>query len=324
MNTIYSVIKKANNIYLDHTRTISIFTEKYTPKIEITGQEASDLIKDKLSSKSPCMIARFGGIELSSMCSYRYIITNRSTPFLKKTWDYIHGKVPQFWLDEHSLLMKMNAGFFPATPMNLGKFYDLMLEDMKQLDILGSWVGGEEYFQKELENVKKIFLTDIEPYYHQEPWSEVLEGRKILVIHPFAGTIRKQYEKRELLFNDPRILPKFDLTVFPAVQSIAGKKVPYKDWFQALQFMKDEIEKIDFEIAIIGCGAYGFPLAAHIKRLGKKSVHMGGATQLLFGIIGKRWENWPQITQHINEHWIRPSPLETPENCNKIENGCYW
>lgn len=48
--------------------------------------------------------------------------------------------------------------------------------------------------------------------------------------------------------------------------------------------MKDEIDKQDYDIALIGCGAYGFPLAAHIKRSGKKAIHLGGALQLLFGI----------------------------------------
>ena len=27
----------------------------------------------------------------------------------------------------------------------------------------------------------------------------------------------------------------------------------------------------------LGCGAYGFPLAAHVKRMGKKAIHMGGS-----------------------------------------------
>lgn len=45
-----------------------------------------------------------------------------------------------------------------------------------------------------------------------------------------------------------------------------------------------EIEalKFDFDVAIIGCEAYGFPLAARLKRAGKIVVHMGGATQILF------------------------------------------
>ena len=55
--------------------------------------------------------------------------------------------------------------------------------------------------------------------------------------------------------------------------------------------MKAQIDKEDFDICLIGAGAYGFPLAAYVKRKGKKAVHLGGALQLLFGIKGSRWED---------------------------------
>ena len=32
------------------------------------------------------------------------------------------------------------------------------------------------------------------------------------------------------------------------------------------------------------------PLAAFIKSIGKKAVHLGGSTQILFGIKGERWD----------------------------------
>src|SRR5690606_28576019 len=107
----------------------------------------------------------------------------------------------------------------------------------------------------------------------------------------FNKTIEEQYfKKRTLLFKDQRVLPEFkSLETIQAVQTIAGNNSEFNNWFEALDWMKKEIEKKDFDIAIIGCGAYGFPLAAHVKRLGKKAIHLGGATQLLFGIKGKRW-----------------------------------
>lgn len=313
-------------IYIAITKNESIFTDDFRPIPDITGQDASDLIKKRLSDNSPCMIARFGSLELFCLCSIKYISMNKSTPFVKKAWDYIHGEIPQFWLEEHIQYMSTSPGFFPATIPNIEKFYALMLNDMKEVDILGSWVGGEDYFSAELRKCTKVKLTDIEPYYHTNPWSEVLEGKKILVIHPFKDSIEKQYRKRKLLFKDSRVLPEFTLKVFPAIQSIAGKKVPFSDWFEALAYMKEKIQDIDFDIAIIGCGAYGFPLAAHIKRMGKKSVHMGGATQLLFGIRGRRWEQeqFQYIKSLMNENWIRPNNLETPESSIEIEQGCYW
>lgn len=95
-----------------------------------------------------------------------------------------------------------------------------------------------------------------------------------------------------------------------------------------------EIDKCDYDICLIGCGAYGFPLAAHVKRMNKKAIHMGGSLQLLFGIIGKRWEDpeygyielkkkgcYPQL---INKYWIRPGMKEKPQNAIQVESGCYW
>ena len=40
--------------------------------------------------------------------------------------------------------------------------------------------------------------------------------------------------------------------------------------------MSEEIAKIDFDIALIACGAYGFPLASRIKNMGKIAIHCGG------------------------------------------------
>jgi phytoene dehydrogenase-like protein len=85
-----------------------------------------------------------------------------------------------------------------------------------------------------------------------------------------------------------------------------------------------QINALDFDVAIIGAGAYGLPLAAHIKRLGKKAIQLGGATQILFGIRGRRWDRMPFFQGLYNEHWVRPLPEETPLNFQSVEDGCYW
>lgn len=116
--------------------------------------------------------------------------------------------------------------------------------------------------------------------------------------------------------------------MYKSVQSIAGQKTPYKDWFEALEKMKNDIAKIDFDVAIIGCGAYGLPLAGYIKEeLHKKSIHIGGGTQLLFGIKGKRWEEDYKNSCYrdmFNPNWVYPNENERPKNANCIEGGCYW
>jgi hypothetical protein len=51
---------------------------------------------------------------------------------------------------------------------------------------------------------------------------------------------------------------------------------------------------------------------------------MGGATQLLFGIRGQRWDARKNYQQIINEYWCRPGQEERPETSSKVENNCYW
>lgn len=81
--------------------------------------------------------------------------------------------------------------------------------------------------------------------------------------------------------------------------------------------MEDDISKIDFDIALIGCGAYGMPLAAYIKSMGKQAIHLAGWTQVLFGIIGTRWQNNPRVSKMINEYWIHPSENNIPAEAKK-------
>jgi hypothetical protein len=151
-----------------------------------------------------------------------------------------------------------------------------------------------------------------------------LQGKKVLVIHPFEKSIQQQFFKRKLLFTDPHILPDFELLTIKAVQTLAEEKSKFRNWFEALEHMKNQMDVVDYDVAIIGCGAYGLSLGAHAKRMGKQAIHMGGATQILFGIKGARWDNHPIISKLYNEHWVRPLDDETPGKKNAVEDGCYW
>ncbi|WP_343695573.1 hypothetical protein [Flavobacterium sp.] len=299
----------------------SFFFNQQPP--QYNSQKASDIIKDLLESEKPCMIARFGSVELDCLDCYK----EKQNNLFKRYFRYINENSNTIdWTEEIRKSMLNNAGFFPVDDVNLTKFSQLMLKSISNLDILGSWLQKENNFKIELSDVKTVPLTDLEPYYHKQPWSIALKNKKVLVIHPFVKSIKSQYENRKLLFKNPDVLPDFDLITYKPVQSFAGnhKNIDFKTWFEALEFMKKDIHKIEFDIAIIGCGAYGFPLASFIKEIGKKSIHLGGATQVLFGIKGKRWEEEYDMSAIFNDHWIRPLDVEKPENFLNVENGCYW
>ena len=310
-----SVARKLNKKVF-HT-DISFETDGH---FEYKGEAASNLISKKLLGTEPAMICRFGCFELNCVANY----ARPHQPFYKNAFDFIRGRTNYFWWEKIYENMSVNAGFFPVNYPMTERFCKLMLDDMQQVDVLGSWLKEESLFQNELSRAIKINLADLEPFHHQNPWSVTLKGKTVLVVHPFEESIKSQYTKRGSLFDDERILPEFELKTIKAVQSIANNKTEFADWFSALDFMKNQISNTNFDIAIIGCGAYGFPLAAHVKRMGKKAVHLGGATQLLFGIKGKRWEGQPYISKLMNPHWTNPLPSEYPQNFSKVEKGCYW
>lgn len=287
-------------------------------------EEASNIIYEDLMSSSPVMISRFGANELS--CLINYLDVNRNE---KNIFKYVNSEIRQWWWNKSIISnMHTNAGFFPPTIENIETFCKMMLEDIKEIDILGSWLPNEFVLSKELEQVKRVKLHLLDPYWSKLPWTRALENKNVLVIHPFKESIEYQFNRRTLLFDDQQILPKFNLSTLRAVQSVAGNNCSFDNWFDALNYMKFEIEKRDFDICLIGAGAYGLPLAAHVKRLGKNAIHFGGSLQLLFGIRGKRWETkYGSDFDYgglINDNWIRPSLDEIPKNANNIENGCYW
>jgi len=216
------------------------------------------------------------------------------------------------------------SGFFPLTDEALNRFAVRMAQDARELDVLGSWLAEETRVRHLFPRAMIVPIKDLRPEQHVPPWSRALAGKRVLVVHPFEESIRHQYAKRTLLFPGREVLPEFELLTIKAVQTLGGQSSRFSSWFEALDWMSGEIDKIDYDVAIIGAGAYGFSLAAHIKRAGKKAVHLGGATQLMFGIMGKRWENDASLKPFVNEHWTRPLPSETPAIANKVEDGCYW
>ena len=281
-------------------------------------------IYELLMSEKPSMIARFGAFELATLVNYLGIQIGPN-----KWVNYVQGKELDWWWNKSLInAMHTNAGFFPPTEAKLTQFCELLLQDIPQVDILGSWLENEVYLSEKLQKSEKVQRILTEPFWSNSPWTRALEGKKVLVIHPFVDSIKKQYLQREKLFTK-NVLPEFELITIKAVQSIAGEKNNFSDWFEALSFMKSQMRDTSYDICLVGAGAYGFSLASFAKSQGKIGTHLGGSLQLLFGIRGSRWEkegynatyNYSDL---FNKHWIRPSGNEIPKGALKVENACYW
>ena len=278
------------------------------------GQQGQDRIGELLAGGGPLLVSRLGGVELSCLRFYLEKRRRAQKPY---------GAKLRFALSN-------NAGYFPVDDQAIDAFARMFLDQVRQVDVMGVWFN-------QYENVicnaycgaaELVDFDCLEPFRFANPWSARLAGKRVLVVHPFVESITRQYqEKRALLFPSSQVLPEFELKTIRAVQSIAGTKVGFATWFEAYDHMCQEMAQVDFDICIIGAGAYGLPLAAFAKSLGKQAIHMGGSTQLLFGIKGRRWEEHEhaQSTATLfNEHWVRPLESETPAHKEKVDKGCYW
>lgn len=305
---MYRSIRRINMAFQTNFR----FTYKRHDREMISIEMANKKICEMLKSNDPFMIARFGYTE-AGILTY-YLKSNGQNPHYNRK--YMNSAFK-------------NAGIFPYGEETLNVFCKEMCDSFSSVDSLASWrVPMFDYLENKCTNLKWYGeFGMLESFWAKEaPWTEGLAGKNVLVVHPFVESIKSQYARRELLFEDSRILPEFNLITYKAVQTVAGNRDERFDcWIQALEYMADEISKVDFDVAIIGCGAYGFPLAARIKRdMNKSAIHMGGATQLLFGITGNRWIGQAQYDALVNDYWVRPNKNERVCNMEKVEGGCYW
>ena len=218
------------------------------------------------------------------------------------------------------------AGLYPCNGEMIKWFGDYIFSNQKHIDLLATWNKNLPDFEHSLvtENTYKCQLQHLEPYFHSKPWTDYLKDKNVLVVSPFANTIEQNYKKINDIWNDKLNLD-FNLKVLKYPTSIPiTKNSPYKNSKEIFNEYVDKISKIDYDIAIYGTGFTGLMFAIESKKQNKTGIHLGGATQILFGIKGRRWDLNPDFKDFFNESWSYPSEEETPELAKQVEGGCYW
>jgi len=212
-NDSLSTIMKPSEFTLKAIRKIYIKTFGM-PKVCLPQEKNRDVVSDIiykfLADDKPCMIARYGATELSMVVNYLGITTKTHS-----IYRFIKGQEPEWWWN-HNIMMQMQqwSGFFPPTEEKLSQFCRLMLDDAKEMDICGVFSSVEplmRYVEPYMSSPLYVPLYTYSPFVSTRPWSRILKGKKVLVIHPFAELIVRQYQRREQLFDNPDVLPEFDL-----------------------------------------------------------------------------------------------------------------
>lgn len=278
----------------------------------------SDDIANWIESGKPMLLARLGGTEgviAGQYCERKLKIRDN---YSKEILDWLFT----------------TSGFFADDYENeiqaVDKYAELTIEGLSDCDYLSAMFPQKIYmpyfFKRFARNAVPTF-SDFGPYFDTETektWVRALKGKKVLVINSFADSIEYQYKRKDKLVNNKKFeLPDFELKVYKTYVTQVGERPgDFKNSFEVLEKMLSDIRKIDFDVALIGAGAYGFPIAVEIKRMGKIAIETCGNTPLFFGVYGER-NIKDGVEKFMTDAWIRP--LESPPKKYKdVENGCYW
>lgn len=263
--------------------------------------DSNNKIAELIKSNKPFLITRVG---LGGETIVSALITaNQPIPPQAETW------------------LKINAGFYGTNDYrSFAKYYSDALQNS---DAHAYWnYPGFIELEDFLVPKEKVHIdpSALESFRFEQPWTKELMGKKVLVVSSLKSLIDSQLERKDKIWDNKNILPDCQWITYQSVQSI-GSEGPHRDWYESLDKMVNDINNIDFDIALLGCGAYGLPLANSIKMNGKSAIYVGGGIQLYFGIKGKRWDLSPDVNKFYNEWWVRPEKIK---NADMVEGGCYW
>ena len=279
----------------------------------------NEYIKRIIETDTPFFIGRIAGCELNVACNFINKITIEEKEELAR--------------------LENNAGIKITSQHSLEVYVKKLIKSYHNCTGIAIWdtsgsvfahIGyGQQLITSKTLNIPKINALSLEPYYfdRHNSWMGALKGKKILIIHPFVKTFKRQQENLKNIFPDRSWFEDCELQFIQPPLTLAGNH-QNKDWqehyIEFTENLKKQI-KPDFDIALVAAGGYGMLIADYIFTELKKSVmYIGGALQLFFGVIGKRWFDNKEIMKMVNDNWIRPDKDDKPQNFTNVERGCYW
>jgi hypothetical protein len=272
-------------------------------------------IKRVIESNQPFFIGRIAGIELQT--AYNLVEKN--------TMELSYNKIE---LENNAGIRVENHDSLTHYTTNLIQSYEHcthIAEWDQKGDVFAITGKGQNMIAERTSHIPKLNALSLEPYYFEESWMTALKGKRILIIHPFVITIQKQVENLSALFPNRSWFEDCTFQLVKPPLTLAGNH-QNKFWEEHYKECIQSIKQCDtFDIALVAAGGYGMLLCDFIfKELGRSVLYIGGALQLFFGIIGKRWFTNKDILKLVNDEWIRPNKKDVPDNFKKVENGCYW
>ena len=278
-----------------------------------------DYIRRQLEAGQPFLVGRPGGTESEGL--YFFLRHRLGTRKIKR-------KPYSEWFRKYA---KIYSGISHHGDTDLDQFNKIYLQSILASDLLafGKFAPGSLGLTRTARDTGSqiCHFESLEPWRSLllgiEPWTLGLADKKVLIVHPFTGSIDSQLRRRTEITGVRDFLPSFSFEVVSPPITFAGEATQ-KTWFQHHRDFVEKTSAKNFDVAIIGAGAYGLPLAAALRASGRQAIHLGGITQLLFGISGSRWETRPEFQGIVDSTWVRPRPEEKPDGHQLVEKSAYW
>ena len=283
-----------------------------SPKVEpMDGARGNAIVRHALCGGSPFLAGRVGSTELRS---YLHVNGFAYDPKVAKQLERLSGIYPPSW-------------------QNLKLFARLLEDSIREVDALAvfGWNNEDKVVELLHDGAHVVPPKTLEPYFYPgEGWWHELGGKRLLIVNSIASELRARFTVDTLNRLWPHENGKVN-SIIPSeihiIDAPYGWDATQQHRFATFQYLLDniklQVEKIDFDIALVACGGYGLPLAAWIKQRGKQAIHLGGVIQVWGGFKGARFETLVPWKHIINEHWIPYPDKKIPTDRSHAE-GDYW
>jgi hypothetical protein len=273
--------------------------------------DGNNFISHFLKNKKPFAAGKIGVTELNLLYCYENLKNGgQLLPHLKHEVENI-------------------AGLYPYNETTVTTFAEMFLSLLPNIDLIPVWNRVIPQFEKHILDTYcaasyKTTLEQLEPYFDGKPWTRYLEGKKVLVFSPFADSIEQNYIHLDKIWNG-KITANFTLETvkYPFALPISGQTGTCTAADIYHKYLNTLHEKT-FDVGIFGTGHTSLLYTLECKKMGKAGIHLGGSTQILFGIKGQRWKEIERFNRIFNEFWTEPTDKERPKKLTLVEGGCYW
>ena len=181
------------------------------------------------------------------------------------------------------------------------------------LDHMYAFMGNDhDDIYKILKQKKVPFISrdglDIYQYIHRNPWTQMLRGKRILIVAPFIEKISERVKKREIYDFD--FFPECEFVFVQSPRTYGENET--KPFQQEAEQLAHKILTMreTFDVALLACNGYSAMMSHYIKRIGKSAITVGNFLYLWFGVYTKNDLKYRSdiIKLNMNKEWC-PSEL---------------